>query len=433
MADDSDNVPRAPFGRLALEDLEALSGKAQSLIEAARDAAVEPHRRKVLRRFVATEILPYLGNISIDTLYRRLKKDEQLPQGTQVSARRREFSLGEIHQLQRAFGITPRRPEGKRPLVLSVCNFKGGVAKTTTTAHLAQYLCLHGYRVLAVDLDAQASLTQTFGILPHTEVASTQTARPFFEGPTAPDGEPNPEWTGTLATAIQKTHWDQLDLIPSNLGLYGAEFSIAARIRGEENFLFYRILADALDTVKDEYDVVLLDTAPSLSFVNSNALYAADALVITLPPAFLDLQSASLFYELIADVVRTINQVQGEQKTFDFGAVLLTRFKPSDAIHQKISSWIRSFLSDTFTHAMLQTVVLEKLGPRLLTLYEVDHAEESAKYEGDRRAFERALEAMNDVNGEIAQAIRGVWERQSTEHNVRAPQVPVSESLRAVN
>src|SRR5271166_4719451 len=125
MVDDSDNVPRALFGRLTLEDLEALSGKAQSLI----DAAVEPHRRKVLRRFVATEILPFLGNISIDTLYRRLKKDEQLPQGTQVSARRREFSLEEIHQLQRAFGITPRRPEGKRPLILSVCNFKGGVAK----------------------------------------------------------------------------------------------------------------------------------------------------------------------------------------------------------------------------------------------------------------------------------------------------------------
>ena len=221
----------------------------------------------------------------------------------------------------------------------------------------------------------------------------------------------------------------QLDLIPSNLGLYGAEFSIAARIRGEENFLFYRILADALETVRDDYDVILLDTAPSLSFVNSNALYAADALVITLPPAFLDLQSASLFYELIADVVRTINQVQGEEKTFDFGAVLLTRFKPSDAIHQKISSWIRSFLSDTFTHAMVQTVVLEKLGPRLLTLYEVDHAEESAKYEGDRRAFERALEAMNDVNGEIAQAIRSVWERQPQVQRTSSP----PELLRAVS
>jgi hypothetical protein len=78
---------------------------------------------------------------------------------------------------------------------------------------------------------------------------------------------------------------------------------------------------------------------------------------------------------------------------------------------------------------MLQTVVLEKLGPRLLTLYEVDHSEESAKYEGDRRAFERALEAMNDVNGEIAQAIRSVWERQASPHRASAPPEP----LRAVS
>ena len=151
MADDT--LQRAPFSRLTLDDLEILSAKAQGLIEAARDAAVEPNRRKVLRRFSATECLQYLGNISIDTLYRRLKKDEHLPQGVQVSTRRREFTLAEIHTLQHAFGIAPRRPPGKSPVVVSICNFKGGVAKTTTTAHLAQYLCLHGYRVLAVDLD----------------------------------------------------------------------------------------------------------------------------------------------------------------------------------------------------------------------------------------------------------------------------------------
>jgi chromosome partitioning protein len=406
-----DTLQRAPFSRLTLDDLEILSAKAQGLIEAARDAAVEPNRRKVLRRFSATECLQYLGNISIDTLYRRLKKDEHLPQGVQVSTRRREFTLAEIHTLQHAFGIAPRRPPGKSPVVVSICNFKGGVAKTTTTAHLAQYLCLHGYRVLAVDLDAQASLTQMFGILPHLEVPSNRTARPFFEGPQFSDGSPNADWTGTLATAIQKTHWDQLDLIPSNLGLYGAEFAVAGRIRHEDNFLFYRIFADALETVKHDYDVVLVDTAPSLSFVNSNALFAADALLIPLPPAFLDLQSASLFYELIADVVRTINQVQGKEKEFDFGGVLLTRFKPGDANHQKIAGWVRSYLSDVFTHAMIQTVVLEKLGPRLLTLYEVDHTEESIRYEGDRRAFERALESMNDVNREVGAVVQGVWAR----------------------
>lgn len=413
MVDDSVAVGRIPFSALMLEDLEGLAVNAQSLIEAARDAAVEPNRRKVLRTFSATEIPQYLGGISIDTLYRRLKKDPNLPQGKQVSARRREFTLTEIHELQRAFGITPRRKAGRRPLVLSVCNFKGGVAKTTTTQHLAQYLCLHGYRTLAVDLDAQASLTQSFGLLPHTEVPASQTTLPFFQGPHYGDGEANEDWTGTLATAIQKTHWDGLDLIASNLGLYGAEFSIAGRIRREDNFLFFGLLTEALNTVKHKYDVILLDTAPSLSFVNSNALYAADALVIALPPAFMDLQSASLFFGLIADVIRSVDEIQGEKKAFDFAAVLMTKFEPADANHQKISSWIRTYLSDTFTHSMVKTKVLEKLGPRLLTLYEVDQSEDSTKYEGDRRAFERALEAMNDVNAEIAQTIEAVWQRQA--------------------
>ena len=403
---------RDPFRRLALAELEELVQSAQELIESVRDAAIEPNRTKTLRGFTASEVCRYLGDISMDTLYRRLKKDTTLPQGTQISARRREFTVGEIHLLQRAFAPSPKRPPAQEPLILSVCNFKGGVAKTTTTAHLAQYLCLMGYRVLLVDLDAQASLTQMFGILPHSEVPTENTARPYFEGPTVNGaGERNPDWTGTLKTAIQKTHWPQLDLIPSNLGLYGAEFALARRVRDEENFLFYRVLREGLDGVKQDYDVVLLDTAPSLSFVNSNALFAADALVITLPPAPLDVQSASLFYELIASVVRTIDQVQGDAKAFEFAAVLLTRFRPKDKNHQRIASWIRTYLKDTFTNPMVQTVVLERLGLKLLTLYEADPQDEATKYEGDRRAFERALEAMNDVNREIEQSIQAVWAR----------------------
>ena len=102
-------IPTQPFRRMGLRELRERVDSAQGLIEAVRNAALEPNRTKVLRSFPATEICRYLGNISIDTLYRRLKKDSELPQGTQLSARRRVFSLEEIHALQRAFGITPRR------------------------------------------------------------------------------------------------------------------------------------------------------------------------------------------------------------------------------------------------------------------------------------------------------------------------------------
>jgi len=167
--------------------------------------------------------------------------------------------------------------------VLSICNFKGGVAKTTTAAHLAQYLVMHGYRVLLVDLDAQASLTQLFGILPHTEVGDNETVRTFLEGPNFPGRPEEPQWTGDLRSVVQPTHWFNLDLIPSNLGVYGAEFAIASRLRTEPGFAFHRPLAEGLEPLRQDYDVIVLDTAPSLSFVNSNALFAADGLLITLP------------------------------------------------------------------------------------------------------------------------------------------------------
>ena len=417
MADETPVAPRAPFRRLALPELEALATSAHGLIESVRDASIAPNQSKVLRRIPAAEACHYLGGISIDTLYRRLKKDPSLPQGTQVSPRRREFRVEEIHELQRVFNLTPKRPSGRSALTLACINFKGGVSKTTTASHLGQYLCLMGYRVLMVDLDAQASLTQMFGILAHSEVDPQKTARPYFEGPVEGNGEPNPDWTGTLASAIQKTYWPGLDLIASNLGLYGAEFSIASRIRSEDGFLFYRVLREGLDTVADDYDVILMDTAPSLSFINSNALYAAEALLITLPPAPLDVQSAALFYELIASVVRMINELQGEDKVFEFASVLLTRFRPTDSSHQRIASWIRTYLVDTFTNPMVQTVVLEKLGLKLLSLYEADPQDQATKYEGDKRAFERALEAMNGVNREIEQAIQAVWTRTAQDES----------------
>jgi len=95
--------------------------------------------------------------------------------------------------------------------------------------------------------------------------------------------------------------------------------------------------------------------------------------------------------------------------------VLLTKMRPSDSNHQTIASWIRTYLSDTFTNPMVQTVVLEKLGTKMLTLYETDPVDDATKYEGDRRAFDRALESMNAVNGEIDRMIQAVWARRISE------------------
>src|SRR5580692_315704 len=377
------------------EGVADLARRAADLNKTIRDLATHPNHRKTLRKFTGPEVAALL-ELKVETLYRRLDRNPELPQGLTVNQRRREFTLAEAFALRSAFKLPPHRVAGQPGLVVSICNFKGGVAKTTTAAHLAQYLVMHGYRVLLVDLDAQASLTQLFGILPHTEVGDDETVRTFLEGPHFPGRDPKAEWSGDLRSVVQPTHWHNLDLIPSNLGVYGSEFAIALRLRTEEGFAFHRPLADGLAPLRQDYDVIILDTAPSLSFVNSNALFAADGLLITLPPAMIDLQSSSLFFELVAELVDSFNAVEESPKTFEFASVLITRLKPKDDNHAFISKTIRQyFAKETCTHAMVQSTALEKVGPDLLTLYEV------SDYDGDRRTLERAIDAMNDANGEI--------------------------------
>ena len=394
---------RAPIGADGIMDL---ARRAADLNRTIRDMATHPSHRKILRKFVGPEIAALLG-LKVETLYRRLDRHPGLPQGLTSNPRRREFSLEDAYALRQAFNLPSKRVPGQPGLVVSICNFKGGVAKTTTAAHLAQYLVMHGYRVLLVDLDAQASLTQLFGILPHTEVGDDETVRTFLEGPNF-SGHPNPNWTGDLRSVVQHTHWHNLHLIPSNLGVYGSEFAIAARLRDEEGFAFHRPLADGLAPLRQDYDVIILDTAPSLSFVNSNAMFAADGLLITLPPAMIDLQSSALFFELVAELMEAFNRAEATPKTYDFASVLLTRVRPADSTHAQISKWIRQFFpQETCTHTMVQSSALEKVGPELLTLYEV------AEYDGDRRTLERAIDAMNGANREIEVMIRQALEARA--------------------
>ena len=99
--------------------------------------------------------------------------------------------------------------------------------------------------------------------------------------------------------------------------------------------------------------------------------------------------------------MEAFNRMEPVPKTYDFGSVLLTRVRPNDTTHAQISRWIRQyFMRETCTHTMVQSSALEKVGPDLLTLYEV------AEYDGDRRTLDRAIDAMNGVNSELEGLIR---------------------------
>ena len=388
------------------ERLDQLTAKTSEVIQRARAAALEPGVEKILRKWTLTEACEILG-IEQHILLGRLEKKD-IPAGTR-EGKHRLFTLKEIHEIQAKLGLQRHRdPAVNNPITLAVTNFKGGVGKTSAAIHLAQYMALKGYRVLAVDLDAQASMTSLFGILADSEVPHDKTLQHWFLGPTMG----REDWTGTLKTAIQHTYWDGLDLIAANLALYGSEFALSNRHYNEDGFRYYKALADGIKTVRSDYDVIIIDTPPSLSFMTVNAIYAADALLLPVPPAMMDFSSASHFFALLRDVVGYINTLEDKPKTFQYMGLLLSKYQESIGAHKEISTWVQSIFGEMVIRTpMVLTNVLQNIGIELQTAYEVRN------YAGDRRTFRRALTALNAINEEIESVIHSIWdiERKTAE------------------
>jgi chromosome partitioning protein len=177
------------------------------------------------------------------------------------------------------------------PTVFAVANQKGGVAKTTTVHALGTALAEHGKRVLLVDLDPQGCLTFSLGIDPNDLQRSLHDV--FVHR--------------TPATEILLKVGD-VHLLPASIDLAGAEVHLLTRAGREYT------LARALDQVKGDYDMVLIDCPPSLGVLTINGLTAADEVLVPLQCETLSHRGVGQLLETIADVRSFTNpslQVRG--------------------------------------------------------------------------------------------------------------------------
>ena len=153
-------------------------------------------------------------------------------------------------------------------------NFKGGSGKTTTSAHLAQYLAFRGYRVLAIDLDPQASLSTLFGHQPELDVGENET----IYGAIRYD-----ESRRQMSEIVRGTYIPNLHVVPGQLELMEFEHETpkALMTRASGDSLFFARIGQALAEVMEAYDVVVIDCPPQLGFLTLSALCAATAVLIT--------------------------------------------------------------------------------------------------------------------------------------------------------
>jgi chromosome partitioning protein len=372
---------------VGIETLGNMTAVAQGILSLARKRALAPNLEKTPRRYTLTEVAE-LVDVPRKTLEYAIQTKD-LPKGD-MSGRKRLFSLEDIEVFRRHLGTLPWRGAATQLAVITVANFKGGVGKTSAAIHLAQYFALKGYRTLAVDLDPQASLTTLFGFLPDSDIPDELTALPFFTGAAQ-----------NLQYCVRRTHWHRLDLIPANLALSDAEFSLAKRQTSEDGFTFYRPLLEGLARLAPEYDIVVIDTPPAQGFVTMNALYAATGLLIPLTPAMMDFASAALFFRMLTSNLEVINQFEGKEKEFSFVKLLLSKYESNNKVHEQIERWVRKGFPGAVIAKNLALSAALRTGPDMQTAYE--------SFAGDRRTLRRAMEFLDDVNEEIEALVREYW------------------------
>lgn len=376
------------------------ASRALASIEAVRAADMGDGESPMPRMFNLKEASELLGGMPDSTIRKRIKEGEFPAGHPDYQHRQRRFTLEHINEMRRVLGQEVSRPAGAPPAIVAVANAKGGVSKTTMAIHLGQYCVMQGYRTLVVDMDPQASMTATCGLQPDAEVDEGDSFLPYVAGEES-----------DLRYAVRSVpHWDRLDLIPAATGLSQIDFLLPVRQQQSPGtYAFYRQLLDGLRTIEDDYDIIVIDTPPNMTYGALNCVFAAQGLVIPLPARPPDYDSARKFSEFLASLLGEQIGKQDSDQPLAWTRVVVSQYQRH---HATVAGYIRAAYSPmVLDHNWEYTPVLH--GDRNTTIYDL------SSYEGDSRTWRRATDMADRVNAALLRQIETYWAQHTGQQENR--------------
>lgn len=397
--------------------------------------------QKALRLFSTWEITKYLIPVAPAHFRRVLRNNPDLPQGqTETEGGAKWFSLEEVLRLRAFFSqegskakeYRPYRPEGLDAKIVAVANFKGGVGKTSTAAHLAMSAALDGYRVLVIDLDSQGSMTSIFGgqVSDEWQTVFPLLARHYAETLQndnqlrASRGEapiPLDETLGealklSAADLIQSTHWPNIDLIGAQLNLYWAEFQIPVWRMQARGWKLWDALTDRLeaDGVLSDYDIIFVDTPPALGYLTINGLAAADILLVPLGASFLEFDSTGRFFDMLHSTFASIEVGENmaaralgrEGIRFEWDAVRAVITRYDGAQQAELAALMQAYLGPVLSpHRQDFTALIGQAGESVNGIYEADYRD------FNRETYARGRQTFDATYAAFKRLLIGAWHR----------------------
>ena len=215
--------------------------------------------------------------------------------------------------------------------IIAIANQKGGVGKTTTAINLAASLAVMEYRTLIIDADPQANTTSGLGFNPDSP--DKNTLYEVLIGQRA------------IQDTIMETEIKYLRCITSHINLVGAEIEML-NIENRES-----VLKTALDSIKDEYDYIIMDCAPSLGLITVNALTASDSIIIPVQPEFFALEG-------LGKLLNTIRLVQTRlNPALTIEGFLFTMFDSRLRLHNQVVEEVKTH----FQNMVFETVITRNI------------------------------------------------------------------------
>ncbi len=246
--------------------------------------------------------------------------------------------------------------------IIAFANQKGGVGKSTSAINIAAALGLLGKKTLIVDLDPQGNTTSGVGI--NKKQIKTSSYDILIS-------------RSDTKSAIVKTKFENLDILPSNITLAGAEFELVDTSNREGRF------KSAMDKVKDEYDYIIVDCPPSLGLLTLNALVASNGVVVPMLCEYFSLEGLTQLMITIREVKKRFNP------SLDLAGILITMYNGRLNLSAEVLHELKKYYSDKLFKTMI---------PRSVRLSEAPSYGEPIQYY-DKRS--KSSEAYNEVAKEL--------------------------------